>query len=265
MGPAAASSRRVFTVGRNAGKLRGVMKSHSFIKPLPFVILLLSLTLLIAGCSEETGSGDQDSTAAAETKSPAETTAAPEQTVSEKPATGESTTEESRVQPPPPEETAGEAASSPEGGTEEVPALSGVEEATRVASERNEDAQFYSITGRPVTAEGRSAGWAYSFVSESAGELVTVGVTDGQAQIVNVAPQPPTVIQQVSSNVLPPVDQLVDSTGAVEQAAEFQSYMQQNPGARSSAGLDAASTGEPEWFLIVGEAGLQERVSATAQ
>ena len=248
------------------------MKSHVFIKPLPLIILLLLLALFVAGCSEETGSGDQGP-ATAETEPPAETTASPSsgQTVPEEPTTEEPTTGEAQEQAPPPEETAGEAAASPapsDQSTGEISALSGVEEAKRVASEWNEDAQFYSITSTqtaPVTAEGRSSGWQYSFVSPSAGEVASIEVINGQAQLANAIAQPAPTIQRITSDALPPADQLVDSTEAAEQAPQFKGYLEENPGARASAGLDAASTGEPEWFLILPETGFQERVDAAAQ
>lgn len=269
---------RVFTAGRNTGKLRGVMKSLSFTRPLPFIVLLISLVLLVAGCSGESGSGDQSATTGetdppAETEPPAETTAAPAaEPTSEGLTTGEPASGEE--EPPPPEETAGDAPAPPEPGGSEVSALSGVEAAERAASGWSADAQLYSITNAPtfpVTAEGRSEGWLYSFVSSSAGEIAMIEGTDEQAQVVNVAPQPEPLVQRISGNTLPPTDQLLDSTEAVERAPEYQSYLQENPGAGTSAGLDAASAqdpeaaGEPTWFLIVPETGLQERVDATAQ
>ena len=238
------------------------------------MVLLLALALFVAGCSEETGSGESGSTAG-ETEPPAETTAAPEQATSESAVSEESASEEptseaasgeTRQEAPPPDQSSQ--------STGEVSALAGVEEAKRVASEWNGDVEFYSITNAqtaPVTAEGRSDGWQYSFVSPSAGEIAMVEVSNGQAQIVNAIAQPEPLIQRIAGDTLPPVDQLVDSTEAVEQAPEFKSYVEENPGARASAVLDAASAqepggaGEPAWFLIVPEPGLQERVSATAQ
>jgi hypothetical protein len=109
----------------------------------------------------------------------------------------------------------GGAAVAPE-GAEPVPALAGVVEADRIASEWRPDARLYtiaSLTG--INAEGLSDGWLYTYVSEEAGAVSGVSVVGGEARRNPEQQLPPAQIQDILGNALPPADRLVDSPEAL--------------------------------------------------
>lgn len=207
---------------------------------------LLALVLALSGCSGGDEGGSGDSEGAPQTSPRAgQTQAASEETTS--------------GMPPAPEET-----SAGQGGSDGSTALSGgLEEARSEAESWNEDAELYAIASlRPtVNADGENDGWLYSFVSESEGSVISIPYSDGEVQSARGQELPEEQISRLTELTLS-VDELVDSPEAIQSSEEVRSYLEENPQAGVSAGLDATSRDEPEWILSVPEEGLQERVPA---
>ena len=154
------------------------------------------------------------------------------------------------------------------GGEDMSTALEGVEAARSAAEEWNEDAELYAIAAQPqgnqlsVNAQGESGGgWLYSFISESASQTLSVPYVDGEVQDAQGQSFPEQQLQRISEDTLS-VDELVDSSEAMSQTEEVQSYLEENPGAGASAGVDSGTSDEPEWIFSVPQNGLQERVPA---
>ncbi|MGH3090241.1 MAG: hypothetical protein ACRDSJ_23405 [Rubrobacteraceae bacterium] len=150
-----------------------------------------------------------------------------------------------------------------------VAALSGVEAANERASEWSEDAELYAVaTATPsLDAEGNSPVWLYTYVSESAGAVATFPVEDGEAGMDPEQELPEPDIDFLSENALPPADELIDSSEAVDETEEVGVVLEENPGAEVSVGLDSVSGGEPVWIFstIRGEERVDERVPALAE
>ena len=147
-------------------------------------------------------------------------------------------------------------------------ALEGLEAAQSEAESWNDDAELYAIAAQPqgeqlsVNAQGESGGgWIYSFISESASETLSLPYVDGEVQDAQGQSFPEQQLERISEDTLPTED-LVDSSQAISQAQEIQSYLQENPDAGASAGVDSGTTDEPEWIFSVPQDGLQERVPA---
>lgn len=222
----------------------------------PLAALILALTLALAGCSggedqEEGGSAGGGSVADSSENTGASPRAAGG-------ATGQ-TTEQTGAE----ESLAGDSAEQTTASGSGTTALSGMEEARREAEAVAPDAQLYSVvSSRPtVNAEGEASGWLYSFVSSSGGTLISVPFSGGEPQEAQEQELPDQQIEQISGDTLP-VDELMDSPEALEQAGEVRSYLEENPEAGASFGVDSATSEEPQWIIQVPQAQLDERVPA---
>lgn len=147
-------------------------------------------------------------------------------------------------------------------------ALEGLEAAQSEAEEWNEDAELYAIAAQPrgnelaVNAQGESSGgWLYSFISESASETLSVPYVGGEAQEAQGQSFPQEQLENIAGDTLP-VDDLVDSPQAMSQTQEVQSYLEENPEAGASAGVDSGTSDEAEWIFSVPQDGMQDRVPA---
>lgn len=227
-------------------------------KPLALLILALAL----AGCSggEEQGGSDGSSGSSGSSSAPETTSSAgantTESTSTQESTMGASSTEGTSMQ--------GAAAS----GGDMSTALEGLEAAQSEAESWNDDAELYAIAAQPqgeqlsVNAQGESGGgWIYSFISESASETLSLPYVDGELQDAQGQSFPEQQLERISEDTLP-IEDLVDSSQAMSQAEEIQSYLQENPDAGASAGVDSGTTDEPEWIFSVPQDGLQERVPA---
>ncbi len=149
-----------------------------------------------------------------------------------------------------------------------VSALSWLEEADELARGWRKDAELYSIASisPDVTAQGRSDGWIYAYVSTSEKGVALISVEEGKAEVTQKPPLPESQIQQISARILPPADRLIDSSEAIEDSEKVQSYIEENPEARVSVGLDAFSSREPAWILLSISRGgrVQDLVPATS-
>lgn len=149
-----------------------------------------------------------------------------------------------------------------------VSALSGLEEANKLARRWQKDAELYSIASisPEVDAQGRSAGWLYSYVSSSGKGVALISVEKGKAEVTQKPPIPESQIRQISARTLPPAGKLIDSSEAIEDSEKVQSYIEKNPEARVSVGLDAFSSKEPSWILLsISQGGrVQDKVPATS-
>lgn len=219
---------------------------------------LLVFALALSGCS---GGGGQD-------ESGGSGPAAPETTSS----TGAATTEETAMEETSMDSTSMEDTSmqgaAPENGDGMNTALEGLEEAQSEAKSWNEDAELYAMVAQPqgnqlsVNAQGESGGgWLYSFISESASQTLSVPYVDGEVQQAQGQDFPEQQLQRISEDTLP-IDDLVDSSEAMSQTEEVQSYLEENPDAGASAGVDSGTSDEPEWIFSVPQDGMQERVPA---
>lgn len=227
--------------------------SHTISRRTSKILLsgLLALALALSGCSG--GDGDQSSGDPGNSEGSPQTSESAGQTT----ATPPETTAETAA---PEETTAGQGDSN--GG--DTTALSGgLEEARSEAESWNEDAEIYAIASlRPkMNAEGENAGWLYSFVSESEGSIISIPYRNGEIQNTQGQELPAEQIDRLTELTLP-VEDLVDTPEAVQRSEEVRNYLEENPQAGASAGVDSASRDEPEWILSVPEDGLQDRVSA---
>lgn len=226
---------------------------------------LLVFALALSGCS---GGGGQD-----ESGSGGSAPSAPETTSSTGAATTEETAmEETSMDSTSMEDTSMEGTSmqgaAPENGDGMNTALEGLEEARSEAKSWNEDAELYAMVAQPqgnqlsVNAQGESGGgWLYSFISESASQTLSVPYVDGEVQQAQGQDFPEQQLQRISEDTLP-IDDLVDSSEAMSQTEEVQSYLEENPDAGASAGVDSGTSDEPEWIFSVPQDGMQERVPA---
>lgn len=152
------------------------------------------------------------------------------------------------------EDPSGSAAETPDGG-EPVAAFSGLGEAAGLAEGWRSDARLYAVASlSPVDAEGRSAGWLYSYVSEEAGAVRGVAVSGGEARLEPEQGLPAADIGEISRNTLPPAEGLIDSPEAVAGSEEVSTVLRENPRADSAAGLDSFSGGGPNWILSAANA-----------
>jgi hypothetical protein len=151
-------------------------------------------------------------------------------------------------------------------GTPRVPALSGVEEADRLAAGWREDAELYAIASivPEVDANGRSPGWLYTYVSPSAGAVASVSLASGEATITPEQTLPEPQIRDIAANTLPPPDELLDSPEAMQAAEGVRALLERRPAAQVSAGLDSFSTEDPVWIFSAadGEQRVEEKITA---
>ena len=115
-----------------------------------------------------------------------------------------------------------------------------------------------------MNVEGENAGWLYSFVSESDGSVISIPYSGGEVRNVQAQELPPDQIERIAGDTLS-TEELVDTPEAVQRSEEIRSYLEENPQAGGSAGVDSASGDEPEWILSVPAEGLQDRVSRRRQ
>lgn len=145
-------------------------------------------------------------------------------------------------------------------------ALSNAEEAEERAGEWNEDAQLYAVAAATpqLDAEGNAPDWLYTYVSESAGAVATVSYESGAIAMDPEQELPEADIGFLTENALPPVEELIDSSEAIEEAADVGAILEEEPGAETAAGLDSVSGGEPVWRFstIQGEERVEEQVPA---
>lgn len=217
----------------------------------PLAALILTLALALAGCSgggqEEGGSGGGDSGENTEVS----------------PRAAEETAGQT-TEPAGSEDPAGAPAEQTTASASGATALSGVEESRSEAEALAPDAELYSVvSSRPtVNAEGEAEGWLYSFVSSSGGTLISVPFSGGEPQQAQEQELPDEQIEQIAGDTLP-VDELLDSPEALQEAGEVQSYLEENPEAGASFGVDSATSDEPQWIIQVPQAQLDERVPAS--
>lgn len=228
----------------------------------PLFIIVIALSLLLAGCSggEESGGsgGSSESGDSGSSGSSPETT----QTT---PATGQTSAEETTAAPERTREPAPgpsrETTSDPGGST----ALSGGLEAARSEAESwNEDAELYAIASlRPtVNAEGKSQGWLYSFVSESTGSVISIPYRGGEVRGAQGQGLPEGQVALIAEDTIP-ASEMIDSPEAIQRSEEVRSFLEENPQTGASVSVDAASEEEPQWILQVPQAQLQELIPAT--
>lgn len=206
----------------------------------PAVPLLLALAIPISACS---GGSEGSPPTSQDT---GQTTPVAEETMMERTSSGSTSVEETTEQGSP-------------------TALSGGLEAARDSAKSwNEDAELYAIASlRPnMNVKGENGGWLYSFVSESEGSVLSLPYSGGEVRKVQAQELPPGQIERIASDTLS-ADELVDTPEAVQRSEEIRSYLEENPQAGGSAGVDSASGDGPEWILSVPTKGLQDRVSAT--
>lgn len=178
----------------------------------------------------------------------------------------------STAQEPTPE--SGESSSS--NGASEIPvpsknaprsaAFAGIEEAGEVAAGWREDAGLYAIASiePEVDDGGRSTGWLFTYVSESSESVASVAITDGKAKLAPELELPEDQIQDISQNVLPPPEELKDSSEAIEEAAKVREALKGGDDVRASAGLDSFSSEKPAWIFSTtqGDRRVEEKVPA---
>jgi hypothetical protein len=227
------------------------------------VASVLALSLALSGCSGggDQGSGSSESSGGSTQKSQdaGQTTAAPEETTAAPEATSTVPAGEAIPQTT---DRGGSTNSEAQGPST---ALSGgLEEARERAKSWNEDAELYAIASVPATvnAEGENSGWLYSFVSESAGAVISVPYTNDRLRQAQGQQLPEGQIRRISGDTLSTGD-LVDSSEAIQRSDDVKSYLENNPQTGASAGLDSGSGDEPEWILSIPSQALQDRVSAT--
>lgn len=228
-------------------------RSARFTKP--GLALGLAMTFVLAGCSggsPDPGGSDEASSGSA----PRTSQAAPETTGSGESQSTPETTSAS---------TTGQGAANNSEDSGGVTALSGgLGEARERAESWNDDAELYGIASlrSTVNAEGENEGWLYSFVSESTGSVISVPYVDGQLRNAQGQELPEGEIRRIANDTIS-TSELVDSSEAMQRSDEVRSYLENNPGAGASAGLDSGSGDEVEWILIIPSEALQERIPAT--
>lgn len=218
------------------------------------------MTLALAGCSggspEQGGSDEASSDPAPQTSQAVPETTGSGDAQSSPETTSASTTGQGTANNP-----EAFAESDDSGG---ATALSGgLGEARERAESWNEDAELYGIASlrSTVNAEGENSGWLYSFVSESTGSVISVPYVDRQLRNAQGQELPEGQIRRIVDDTLP-IRELVDSPEAIQRSDKVRSYLQENPEAGASAGLDSGSGNEAEWILSIPSEALQERVPA---
>lgn len=212
------------------------------------------MTLALAGCSggsPEQGGNDEASSGSA----PQTSQAAPETTGSGDAQSTPETTSAST--------TGQDAANNPGASGGETALSGGLGEARERAESWNEDAELYAIASlrATVNAEGENTGWLYSFVSESKGSVISVPYVDGQLRNAQGQALPEGQIRRIADDTLS-TGELVDSPEAIQRSDKVRSYLEENPEAGASAGLDSGSGNEAEWILSIPAEALQDRVPA---
>lgn len=220
----------------------------------PGLALGLAMTLALAGCSggspEQGGSDEASSDPAPQTSQ-----AAPETTGSGDAQSTPDTTSAS---------TAGQGTANNPEASGGVTALSGgLGEARERADSWSGDAELYAIASLPstVNAEGENPGWLYSFVSESKGSVISIPYRDGRVTNAQGQALPDGQIRRIVDDTLS-IRELVDSPEAIQRSDKVRSYLEENPEAGASAGLDSGSGNEAEWILSIPAEALQDRVPA---
>lgn len=244
---------------------------------------IVGTLILLAGCSSgssgggDAGSsggsgGDSSESSSGSAQRKAEKTSAPPETTQisgEKPS-GSSYASSSKNSGG--KEKAGKRKKNPAGAAvgypARIPAFVGLKKADKVAKKWNEDARLYAIASvsPEVDAEGRSAGWLYSYVSESGTGIALISVEKGKATLRQEPPAPAGQVRQISERALPSSGKLIDSPEAMGKAGKVKKFIRENPGSQVSAGLDSFSTGKPTWILAtLSEGGrVEEKVPATS-
>jgi hypothetical protein len=151
-------------------------------------------------------------------------------------------------------------------GTPRTAALASVPEADEIAREWEGDAELYAVASIAprVDAEGRAPGWLYTYVSPSAGAVASVSLAGAEAEITPPQELPEVQIQDITDNVLPPPDRLIDSSQAIAEAPQVLEVVEGSPGAQVSAGLDSFSSEDAVWILstTAGEERVEQKVPA---
>lgn len=227
----------------------------------PGLALGLAMTLALAGCSggspEQGGSDEASSGPAPQTSQTApETTGSGDAQSTPETTTSASTTGQGMANNP-----EASAESDDSGG---VTALSGGLEVSRERADSwSGDAELYAIASLPstVNAEGENPGWLYSFVSESKGSVISIPYRDGRVTNAQGQALPDGQIRRIVDDTLS-IRELVDSPEAIQRSDKVRSYLEENPEAGASAGLDSGSGNEAEWILSIPAEALQDRVPA---
>ena len=151
-------------------------------------------------------------------------------------------------------------------GTPRTAALASVPEADGIARDWEEDAELYAVASIAprVDAQGRAPGWLYTYVSPSAGAVASVSLAGAEAEITPPQKLPEVQIEDISDNLLPPPEELIDSPEAIADAPEVLEVVEGSPDAQVSAGLDSFSSEEAVWILstTAGEERVEEKVPA---
>ena len=153
-------------------------------------------------------------------------------------------------------------------GTKAVPAFTGLRMADSAAADWHKDAKLYAIASvvPKVDAGGRAPAWLYTYVSSSAGTVKSIMVDGGKVKSLPEQGVPKESLSVLERKALPATDKLIDSPEAMKRSNEVKKFLKKNPGAKSSAGLDATSTPKPVWFLatVNGTRRIEEKVPATS-
>ncbi len=152
-------------------------------------------------------------------------------------------------------------------GTPRASALSGAEKAGSQAAGWNKDAALYAIASitPQVDAEGGAPGWLYSYVSPSAGAVVSVSIRGEKVELDPQQKLPPDQIKDISNHALPPAGKLLDSPEAIKKARKVTKILKSEPGTAASAGLDSFSSESPVWIFALAQSGqrVEEKITAT--
>ena len=153
-------------------------------------------------------------------------------------------------------------------GTKAIPAFAGLRKAGSAAADWQKDAKLYAIASvvPKVDVEGRNPAWLYTYVSASAGAVKSIMVDGGKVRSLPEQKVPKESLNVLERKALPAPDKLIDSPEAMKRSNEVRKFLEKNPGAKASAGLDATSTPKPVWFLatVNGTRRIEEKVPATS-
>lgn len=155
--------------------------------------------------------------------------------------------------------------------TPSVSALSVAGEAGRLASTWRPDAKLYAIAAlTPVGVDGKAQGWLFTYVSESAGSTASISVVGGKPDLdpaLGIQQLPRADIQNILRHILPPPGSILDSTQAMQQAQKVRGYLESNPKAEVSMGLDSFSSPQPIWIIttIEDKQRVEERINALSK
>ena len=152
--------------------------------------------------------------------------------------------------------------------TKAVPAFTGLRKADSAAADWRKDAKLYAIASvvPKVDAEGRNPAWLYTYVSASAGVVKSIMVDGGKVKSLPEQGVPKESLDLLERKALPAPEKLIDSPEAMKRSNRVRRFLEKNPGAKASAGLDATSTPKPVWFLatVNGNQRMEERIPATS-